>query len=664
MPLFNRKQNDNEQNELLPVQSDGNLPYNFYDVEAPISNEAEPYYQAVPEVVTSDKVREFNQILKDYKSGKVNLENRIVDNEEWWKGRNWEMFRRKNEKKEEIEPTSAYLFNSLANKHADAMDNFPSPNILAREQNDEVEAQKLSSIIPVVLDQVGFESVYSKVWNYKLKNGTGVYGVFWDSSKLNGLGDISINKADLLNLFWEPGVTDIQDSPYLFYLSLRNNDELESQYPQLKDKLGGKDFAIAEYRYDDTVDTTKKTVVVDCYYKVRQNGSTVLHYCKYVGDTVLYATENEEKLKITGLYDHAKYPFVFDTLFEVEGSPVGFGYIDIAKSPQEYIDRMDKALIENMEQVASPRVAVSNSSGINQEEFMDLKNKVIHFEGTLNDEQFRCFQPNTIGAIYAGIKANKIEELKETTGNRDVSTGGTTAGVTAASAIAAMQEAGSKLSRDMIKASYRAYKEIILLVIELIRQFYDVARQFRILGDNGAGYEYISYSNSGIAAQSQGGIEFNVDVGERIPLFDVEITAEKASPYTKMAQNELMLQFYGNGFFNPQMADQALACLEGMDFDGKQKIIERISQNGTIYQQYIARTQMCLALAQMLDTATGSNYAEQIAAEINGEPAPPFINGVINSAPTNEQLGGNSSMLESNVTKKAKQQTAEATAPR
>jgi len=79
-----------------------------------------------------------------------------------------------------------------------------------------------------------------------------------------------------------------------------------------------------------------------------------------------------------------------------------------------------------------------------------------------------------------------IEELKETRGNRDFSQGGTTSGVTATSAIAALQEAGSKLSRDMIKGSYHAFTQIACLVIRLIRQFYDEPRAFRILGEQGA----------------------------------------------------------------------------------------------------------------------------------------------------------------------------------
>lgn len=44
----------------------------------------------------------------------------------------------------------------------------------------------LTSIIPVILDQNDFEETYSDVQMYKLKTGTGVYGVFWDGQNLMG----------------------------------------------------------------------------------------------------------------------------------------------------------------------------------------------------------------------------------------------------------------------------------------------------------------------------------------------------------------------------------------------------------------------------------------------------------------------------------------------
>ena len=179
---------------------------------------------------------------------------------------------------------------------------------------------------------------------------------------------------------------------------------------------------------------------------------------------------------------------------------------------------------------------------------------------------------------------DKIDELKETTGNRDISAGGTTGGVTAASAIAAMQEAGSKLDRDVSRGSYRAFRKVCLMVIELIRQFYDLPRCFRILGRDGA-ERFVLYSNRGLRPQDQG-VTLGVELGCRLPLFDIEITAEKQSPYSKMNQNELALQFYKAGFFDPLAANQALACLDMMDFDRKEFVTARVAENARQFLQY------------------------------------------------------------------------------
>lgn len=618
-------------------------------------------FAVLSERIGKEEVQKAQQTLNKYKEGKKNLETRIVDNEKWYKLRHWECMR--DSSMTEVQPSSAWLFNCIANKHADAMDNFPSPNILPREEGDREEAQRLSSIIPVILDQNEFEETYSDAWDYKLIKGTGVYGIFWDSEKLNGLGDISIKKMDLLNLFWEPGITDIQKSRNVFSVELADNDLLEQSYPQLKGKLGSKTMNITEYVYDDTVDTNDKSVVVDWYYKKKQNGRTVLHYCKYVNDVVLFATENTPEFADRGWYDDGLYPFVFDPLFSTEGTPCGFGYIDVGKSAQEYIDRGNQAIMKNMLANAKPRHFIREDGGVNEEEYADTNKDFIHVDGQLGEDSIRPVQTTGLQSIYVEVLNNKIDELKETTGNRDISTGGTTSGVTAASAIAAMQEAGSKLSRDNSKAAYRAYRKIINMVIERIRQFYDLPRQFRILGENGA-EEFVRYSNRGILPQAQGN-DFGIDMGYRIPLFDIEITAQKASPYSKMSQNELALQFYSAGFFNPQMADQALTCLDMMDFDRKQFIMQKIAQNGGMYQQMLMMQQQMMGLAQMVDQQRGSNLAEQIAAGITGGPAPLPIDGAnpAEKVEETEALGGKEGKAEASNTRKARERVANSTSP-
>lgn len=611
-------------------------------------------FKALQQVIGREQVQKANQTLREYKEGKANLEKRIVDNEQWYKIRHWECMQTDDTSK--VKPTSAWLFNCIANKHADAMDNFPSPNILPREEGDKGEAEMLSSIIPVILEQDDFEGTYSEVMDYKLKSGTGVYGIFWDKSKLNGLGDITVRKIDLINLFWESGIMDIQKSRNLFHVELMDNDLLMQAYPQLQGKLGTAVMDITKYVYDDKVDTNDKSLVVDWYYKK----NNVLHYCKYVNDEVLFATENDPNFAERGWYDHGKYPFVFDPLFRTEGTPTGFGYIDVGKSSQEYIDRGNQAIMQNMLANAKPRHFIRTDGAVNEEEYADLTKDFIHVDGQLGDDSIMPVQGKPLNDIYVSVINNKVDELKETTGNRDVSTGGTTSGVTAASALAAMMEQGSKLSRDSNKASYRAFRQVVVMIIELIRQFYDLPRCFRIMGDNGV-QRFVQYSNAGIQPQFQG-MDFGQDMGYRLPLFDVEITAQKQSPYSKMSQNELALQFFGAGFFNPQMADQALACLDMMDFDRKHFIMQKIQQNGGMYQKLMQYMQMAMMLSQV----AAPQYTQQIAMDMQsmGMPAPNM--GGMNPAQNVEQteaLGGKEGTAESSNTKKARQRVAESTDP-
>lgn len=609
-------------------------------------------FRALSQPIGKEAVQKATQILQKYKEGKANLERRIIENEQWYKLRHWECMRHETN---QVQPTSGWLFNCIANKLADAMDNFPEPNVLPREEGDKGEAEMLTSILPVILDMNDFEKTYEACWNYKLKTGTGVYGIFWDQSKLNGLGDISIQKVDLLCLFYEPGITDIQKSRNVFHVELADNESLITMYPQLQGKLGTATIDIAKYVYDDSVDTSEKSVVVDWYYKkTAPNGKQILHYCKYVNDEVLFATENDPNYADRGLYDHGRYPFEFDPLFTVEGTPTGFGYIDIGKSAQEYIDRGNQAIMQNMLSNARPRHFIRNDGSVNEQEYGDMTKDFVHVDGNLGQDSIMPIQGKPLNDIYVTVINNKVDELKETTGNRDVSQGGTTGGVTAASGIAAMQEASSKLSRCSNKASYRCFRQICLTTIELIRQFYDLPRCFRIMGENGVA-RFVSYTNQGIQPQFQG-MDFGVDMGMRIPLFDIEVTAQKQSPYSKMAQNELALQFYNAGFFNPQMADQALACLDMMDFERKEFIMQKISQNGGMLQQM-------MMLAQMADNAMGTGgeiamgIAQQYGIALPGGANPEEASQNAEGGAETENVG------ESSVTKNARRRIADSTTP-
>ena len=519
------------------------------------TNETNP---AAPEpAVGTAQVRNFQKLLHRYKAGKTNLERRIIDNEQWWKLRH-------NDGSTPRDAVSAWLCNVIMTKHADAMDAYPTCSILPQEPGDGDTARQLGAILPVVLRQCDFEATYSDVWWYKLKSGTGCYKVFWDGQ---GEGEIAIRKVNLLNLFWEPGVEDLQDSPYVFHVELWDNDRLCDQYPELAGSLRGDTAQVSKFLYDDTVPTDNKSLVVDVYYKRRGQ----LHYCKYVADQVLYATENEGR----PLYDHGRYPFVLDVLFPTEGSCCGYGYIDFGKQTQRYIDQMNHAIMQNALAASVPRWFIRSDGGVNEAEYADLTRPFVHVGGNLGEDSVRQIVTAPLDDLYMTVLQSRITELKETLGNRDAASGGVTASVTSASGIASLQEAAGKLSRDAEKTSYRAYEQIIYLCIALIRQFYPRDRVFRITGQMGR-QEFLTFD-----AQS---LRRPRGLRQTPAAFDIEVTAQRENPYTKESYNELALQLFQVGAFQPQLADQVLGMLELMEFKGKEQVQQRVSKNSQLLQ--------------------------------------------------------------------------------
>ena len=591
-----------------------------------------------PRIGTQEVVRAA-EILRQYRRGKENLDKRIIDNEQFWKLRHWEQMEKEGQggNSGDPQPASGWLVNCILSKHADAMDCYPAPTVLPREPDDRQEAQRLSRILPVVLKKNQFKRTYSSAWWYKLKSGCAVYGVFWDGGKLHGLGDIDIRSMDVLNLFWEPGVTDIQDSAHFFSTELVDNDKLLAEYPQLEGKLGRGNFTLSRYLYDDTVDTSNKSLVVDWYYHTNMEGRKVLQYCKYVGETVLYATENDTvqptetqlmgadengrpvmgqvpcgpSMAQRGWYDHGKYPFVFDVLFPEEGTPCGYGYIDLCKSPQKQIDLMNQAILKNTLANATPRFFIRSDGAVNEEEYADWTQPFVHTNGNLGADSIAPIRVPTLDSVYVAILNNKIGEMKETAGNRDVANGGTASGVTAGTAIAALQESSGKLSRNMIDDGYEAFADVVTLCIELIRQFYELPRQFRLLG-RGAEREFRMFDNGGMQPKAL------ALGGYRVPEFDLEIAAQDETPYKTMEYNQLALQLFQMGFFRADMAEQALRCLELMEFKNKDQLARVISGGQTQARQIAALRQQLLQLAQVVDEAKGTHLAESLSAEQGG----------------------------------------------
>ena len=119
--------------------------------------------------IGKDEIERARRKLELYKAAKSSLNATIKFNERWYRQRHMEYIRTGEKLQsytlegdtvphyrqgEQVEPVSAWLFNSVQNFHADYMDNFPRANVLPREEGDPLEAEKLTRILPALLDSI------------------------------------------------------------------------------------------------------------------------------------------------------------------------------------------------------------------------------------------------------------------------------------------------------------------------------------------------------------------------------------------------------------------------------------------------------------------------------------------------------------------------------
>ena len=101
--------------------------------------------------IGEQQIQKWMQVLREYKKGKHSVDTRIINAESWWKLRNTtEEDRESDVQRAGFRSRSAWLHNVITNKHADAMEAYPEPVVLPREEGDRAEAKMLSAILPAI----------------------------------------------------------------------------------------------------------------------------------------------------------------------------------------------------------------------------------------------------------------------------------------------------------------------------------------------------------------------------------------------------------------------------------------------------------------------------------------------------------------------------------
>lgn len=451
----------------------------------------------------------------------------------------------------EPRPVNPIIQSTIENVRADLIDQIPEAIVTADDPGFESTAEVLNAILRENHALSNYDKEYSRLIRDLLVSGYMVQEIGYDPSLNNGFGASFIRHVDVRSIMVDPCVTDIQDSRAIFKFSPRTREWFASHYPSLADSLKA-DSAMLHPVRDPLLNVSNKDMIlyIECWLREydAKRGVYSVHMLKLAGGQLL---EDSRRQKPEGYFEHGKYPFVLTALFERRGCALGLGFADMFETQQRYSDKLDQIVLKNALMASRNKLLITGASGFDADDLKDWA-KEIHTGDNLNGVTW--FSTPPLPSYIIGYADSLRENVKEQSGSNDFSRGNTNRGVTAASAISALQEMSSKRARMTAKAVHGAFAEAVKQEIEVEREFAVIPRTL-VVKTNGEP-EYRSFSSEMM--------RFITPRGSRLPIeFKVSVKILRESRAGTAANNELVFKLLQSSMITPPVA------LELMQFDGK-----------------------------------------------------------------------------------------------
>lgn len=491
--------------------------------------------------------------------------------EDYYRGKQWKS---KPAYEGQVQPVTNICFSIVESIIPQLTDNRPQIVCLPTEPGDEKKAEILTNIIEYIWDVRDMD--YKLIMNERtrIKHGMGIYKVFWNPELLKGLGDIDIINVPLDQFFISPRAKSVQDSDYVIYASQKSTEYIKKRYGK-EVQTDSKYDEIAVF--DDTDDSPRsdnKVLLIE--YWTKENGQ--IRLVTIAGDTLL----RDEK----AFYEHGRYPFVAIPAFPVEKKFWAMGVLAQIMSPQMIVNLLDQQILDNARLGGNGTILNGASSGLNKRAMTNMPYKILD----VNDpNQIKIERGQDIPGFIPNHLEVKKRDAESVSGIHDVTQGKAPSGVTAASAILALQESANQRVRLLGRTLEAGLKEIGELIIELVREFYTEERHIRILGDNYK-TKFIKFKADELKTKKEypsanpESPEQEPEVIEIDPDFDVRVEVGSSMQYSKA-----FLYEQAKELFQMQVIDEQ-ALLEVVKFPKAEEVLQRKQE--MMQQQAMMEQQM------------------------------------------------------------------------
>ena len=529
---------------------------------------------------------------------------RIKDNELIYRGDHWHDVPMTDPN--EPRPTTPVIQSTVENIRADLMDEMPEAVIKPEDIGDEATAKIMTEIIAQNLEAIDYEAEYDLCTHDLLVDGWCVQESGWDSTLHNGIGGAFIRHVSNMNFMTDPYCADIQKGRAVFKFDRLPKDYFRQHYKKQYAFMQGDLETVNDdhFKFSNPVEPreTDYYILLEAWFRFFENGRYRVHMVKLAGRQVL---ENSYLTKPDGYFAHGMYPFAVTPLFAQKGTPFGVGIVDMFKNAQKYSDKLDQILLVNSLIASKPKLLVQKGL-CDVDDLRDYAKSVHEVEGAPQAVAMWHDPPHLPSHVMAHAQTIR-QSIKDESGSNDFSRGNVSSGVTAASAITALQEMSSKRSRTEAKRLQLGFKQCVRMMLEVEREFDRFPRMVTIT--NGGEPVRVTVTERFYRENT---------FGKSVPIeFNISIKTMRETRFTKLANNELMLQAVN--IFG-QSADPVV-IFEGMEFEGKEVLLEKLraaqGRGMLALQQQLAQAQASI------EQLSGENqkYAELVANM--GEPQIP-----------------------------------------
>lgn len=241
-----------------------------------------------------------------------------------------------------------------------------------------------------------------------------------------------------------------------------------------------------------------------------------------------------------------------------------------------YVNRYASYIDMNLRMSSKGRLLIDRNAGISKDDLANWENDIIEGD-RIDASALQWLQNQPFTGMVTQQMLQLQTDLKQDSGQNQFTRGETAGGITAASAISALQEAGGKITRLRTATLNQGFREIVEQVMWLINQFYDKKRVLFITGKQAGEMKEVGASPERLFGRKK---------GEALPPppYSVQVQVQRRNPLRQQAQNELFMQAYSMSAQAGQIFPLSV-LFELLQVDGKDRILPVLKATETLTQQ-------------------------------------------------------------------------------